>query len=117
MKRVHTVDEYTRLLAENPLVLSYVTGIDCGMCDAVKPKVVDMLQRISADIAEKAGDLQVLAVEIDAHTDQELAAQLSVFTLPAILFSVDGRELVREARYFSIGELEGRIQRYVQLYV
>ncbi|WP_156104656.1 thioredoxin family protein [Spirochaeta lutea] len=106
MKPVHTLEEYQDLLDQNPLVLTYITGTNCGVCSSVKPKIREIL----ADFPD------ITALEINAHQDRELAAQLSVFTIPAVLVSVQGREHIREARYFSLEELRRRIDRLVALF-
>ena len=106
MRLVKTQDEYTQVLKENPLVLTYVTGTNCGVCSSIKPKIEAILEEYP----------ELYSVEINSHEDQELAAQLSIFSIPAVLVHVEGKETIREARYFSIQELESRIDRLVGLY-
>jgi len=106
MHLVKSQDEYTRILGDHALVLTYITGTNCGVCSSIKPKI----EAILADYPE------LYSVEINSHEDQELAAQLSIFSIPAVLVHVEGKETIREARYFSIQELESRIDRLVGLY-
>lgn len=106
MDTVKTQDEYTQVLERNALVLTYITGTNCGVCSSVKPKI----EAILAEYPE------LHSVEINSHENQELAAQLSIFSIPAVLIHLEGKETIREARYFSIQELESRIDRLVGLY-
>lgn len=101
MQGIHTMRELEKFRASQNLVLLYLSGNNCGLCQAVRPKILEILQ----------DHPEVLALELNTHEDRELAAQLSVFTIPAILVYAGGREAIREARYFSLVELRRRIER------
>ncbi len=81
--------------------LFYFSRPECGVCGAIKPKVIDML-----------GDYPgIEGFYVNLDLVPEAAGQLSLFTIPAVLLYSDGHELVREARYISMDALEESIAR------
>jgi len=80
----------------------YFTGPDCGVCTALKPKLLRLF-------AERFPDLAV--AEVDCGVQRELAAQQGVFTLPTLIVYLDGREGMRRARSFSPGQVEAELER------
>jgi len=87
--------------------LLYVSRPSCGICGALKPKVTGMA-------AERFPKMAVYDINLDRVP--EAAGALSVFTIPAILVYAGGRELVREARYVAMDDLERKIARPYRLF-
>ena len=105
MDIIPTSVELDRLRQSHRLFLLYITGDGCGVCTALKPKILAILSRHPG----------VCGAELNAHRNPEPAAQLSVFTIPAVVVYLDGKEMLREARYFSVQELESRIERLLDV--
>lgn len=105
MQRIDDASQIDGILASYGLKLFYLSRPDCGVCTAMKPKVTAML----ADFP------RIDAYDIDLDEHPILAGRFEVFTIPAVLVYAGGREFIREARYFSVDELAGRIGRYYEL--
>ncbi len=91
--------------AEHDLALLVFTTPDCGVCNALKPKV-----------AELAEEYPLLAVRyVDVEHQPEAAGQYGVFVVPVFLLFVQGRETLRLARYFGMHELAEPVARYSEL--
>lgn len=90
---------------EHDLALLVFTTPDCGVCNALKPKV--------AELAERYPRLAVRYVDVEESP--EAAGQYGVFVVPVFLLFVQGRETVRLARHFGMHELEGPVARYAEL--
>lgn len=97
-----TLAEIRSWIAGSPLTLLVFTTPECGVCDALKPRV--------AEIAQEYERLDVRYV--DATASPEIAGQYGVFAVPVYVLSVSGKETVRFSRHFGIGELEGAVARY-----
>jgi thiol-disulfide isomerase/thioredoxin len=93
------------LTTTNQVVLLYFSLPDCGVCHAVRPKVEALL-------AERP---DVGAYFIDLSLVPEATGRFEVFAAPTILMFINGRETIRESRYFSMDELEAKIDRYRSL--
>lgn len=100
-----SLEEVKQCLRENPCVVVYLSRPGCGVCSALRPRV----REIAASLPE------ALFCTVDLDRIPEAAGEYSVFTIPAILFYVDGRETVREARHLSIEELRSRMERIYTL--
>ncbi len=81
--------------------LFYFSRPECGVCAAIKPKVIEMLGNYPG----------IESYYVDLDRVPEAVGQLSLFTIPGILLFLGGHELVREARYISMDTLEASIAR------
>lgn len=105
---MHVIEDASRMddiLSTEGMKLLYLSRPDCGVCTALKPRVAAMLEDFP----------RIEAYDIDLDRFPILAGRFEVFTIPAVLVYADGREFIREARYFSVDELAGRIDRYYEL--
>jgi thioredoxin-like negative regulator of GroEL len=87
------------------MVCLYFSRPGCGVCDALRPRVEELLQHYPG--------VESWFVDLEQHP--EAAGHYSVFTIPAVILFVQGKETVRFARYFSIDQLEEKISRYYEL--
>lgn len=83
------------------MLLGYFSAPDCGVCTALKPKVLEILQ----DYPE------IESVYVNVREQQEAAAQHGIFTIPGILVFAEGKEAVREARFVHVDQLRDQIDR------
>lgn len=89
--------------SSQPIVsLQYFSGQNCGVCHALKPKVLELLSAKHPSV--KFGEVKV-------EEDPETAAQNLVFTLPVVIIRVDDQEAARYARSFSIHEIDDKLER------
>jgi len=93
------------LINKNDMALVYFGSKTCGVCIAMKPKVEEILKNYP----------KIKSVEVDVEESLKVSASYNIFTIPAILLFVEGKETIREARYISIQDLEGKISRYYDL--
>jgi thioredoxin-like negative regulator of GroEL len=107
MQLVDNKDSFEQLLGSNTFVLAYFSGEGCSVCSAMKPRV-ERLREMSFP--------QVNLVEIRIEKLPELAAQHTIFTIPAVLFFVDGREFIREVRIIDLHSLEQKILKILDIY-
>ncbi len=98
-------DDYIQARQKEDLCLSYFSGPGCGVCGALKPKVEELLSRHP----------RVASLQVDTAEAQALAAQESIFSIPAVVLYVRGKESARWARSFGICEIEEKIERYEDL--
>lgn len=108
MEKIKDSDHLDQILADNSLMLLYFSGADCSVCQALKPK-------IEIFIPEQFPDVKLF--EVATAEQPELVGRFSVFTVPVLLFMVEGREYIREARNVSITELSRKMEKIVALYI
>lgn len=105
MNRVHSKDTIEKLINENKILLIYFGSKDCGICKVIKPELEKILKAYP----------KITSVQVDVENNIKLSASYNVFTLPAILVFIDGKEFIREARYINMKEINDKIDRYYKL--
>lgn len=85
-------------------VLLLFGGPQCGVCQAIKPKLENLMTQRHPDIA---------LVYVDCVNSPAICAQHGVFTLPVVQFYVEGRLYLERGRSFSLVELSEQIERIV----
>jgi thioredoxin 1 len=96
-----------QMIAENTFVLVYFSGSDCSVCHVLKPKIEKL---VSDNFSE------VKMIEISTGQFPDLAASLLVFSVPAILFFVEGKEYFRDVRFVDISLLYQKMEKILRLY-
>ena len=100
-----TLDDIKQFLQSGRIRLVYLSRPACGVCTAIKPKVIDILGKYP----------EVKGVYINMDRIPESAGEFSIFTIPGIIVYIDGKEIIREARYISIEDLTSRIDRFYRM--
>jgi len=99
---MQSIDEIQAVVQEHPAVMLYFSAPTCNVCHALKPKLLEAIEKNFA---------QFEILSIDTSTCQEVAAHFSVFTIPTVLVFLDGREFLRKSRHMSIDEVVREIKR------
>ena len=89
----------------NDLTLLVFTTPDCGVCEALRPRI--------AELGERFAILRIRYV--DAVENPEVSGQFEVFAVPVYVLSVQGNEAARYARHFGVGQLEAAVERFAGL--
>ena len=102
MVELNTLYEMDKFIKHNTIAMIYFSSESCSVCGVLLPKIEEMLTKFPK--------LKIRKIQVDKFT--EAAGQYSIFTLPAILVYIEGKEIIREARFISVTMLEGTIERY-----
>lgn len=99
-----SIDQVLRYIKENKLTFVYISRENCGICHVIQPQVQEMLKEFPA----------IKPIQVSADDIPEVASQFTVFTVPALLLFVEGKEVIREARFVVMEELRRKFQRVVE---
>ncbi|MEG6567017.1 thioredoxin family protein [Thermoanaerobacterium saccharolyticum] len=105
MKKFYAVDEIKKFVDREEMALLYFSTNDCGICTTLLPKLEIMLSNYA-----KISSGHVSIDELPAAS-----SEFSVFTVPTVLLFVEGKEVIREARFISMDILEEKIQKYYDI--
>lgn len=105
MNEINRINDANTLIQSNQMMLLYISSEACGICKIIQPKLQEMLLHYPA----------VSAYKIDIDKMPEASGLFQVFTLPCVLFFAEGKELIREARYIHVDQLQDQIQRYYEM--
>ncbi|WP_349352657.1 MULTISPECIES: thioredoxin family protein [unclassified Flagellimonas] len=82
--------------------LIFFTSKTCGVCKVLKPKLLEAVQANFPKVSIRL---------VDVEEEEEFTGQSMVFTLPVVIIKVDGREMYRFARSFSVYEVLEKLKR------
>jgi thioredoxin 1 len=82
--------------------LIFFTSNTCGVCKVLKPKLLEAVQANFPKVGIRL---------VDVEEEEEFTGQSMVFTLPVVIIKVDGREMYRFARSFSVYEVLEKLKR------
>ncbi len=87
--------EIENFISQNKSAIIFVSGLNCAVCDAVFPLVEELIKEYPS--------FKLLYTK--ANEVPELSGQYQVFTVPAILFFFNGKEIARKVRFIREEEL------------
>lgn len=93
------------VVREKPMVVLEVGNDFCSACPAINHKLAAQLEN----------DARIGLYYISLNTEPALAAELQIFSAPAVLVYVEGQLTIKEAGYFSLEDIFSRIHRYLLL--
>ncbi|CAM4334702.1 thioredoxin [Bacillus manliponensis] len=100
MKNFENVEELTTYIEQQPLVSLFIKTENCGVCDVMLEKVSTLLNQYC----------NVKQIVISLQDMKEVSAKYLVFTAPTIILFKDGKEIMRESRFISLGKIERMLQ-------
>jgi len=105
MININNIDHMIQLIEKETFPLFYLSRPACGVCGDLKPQFEKMSHQIQG--------IKAYYINLDEHED--IAGQFSVFTIPGVLVYAQGKEILREARNFSIEDIRSRLERVAEL--
>ncbi|MBZ9686356.1 thioredoxin family protein [Clostridium estertheticum] len=105
MIQLNTLEEMDEFIKNNTIAMLYFTSEGCNVCGGLLPKIEEMLIKFPK--------INISKIKVDKFT--QAAGQYSIFTLPGILVYIEGKEIIREARFISVEMLEETIERYYNM--
>lgn len=105
MAELFTLEEVDAFISSHEFSFLYISRDNCSVCHALLPKVKEMLKKFP----------KIELAYINADRLPEISGRLSVFTVPALLLFVEGKEYIREARFVRLRELENKIATLIEL--
>jgi thiol-disulfide isomerase/thioredoxin len=105
MIELNSIETVKHFIKNNEMALLYISSHECSVCRELLPKIKEVLVKYP----------RIRSAYIHIMDIPAMAAEYSVFTIPLIILFIEGREMIRESRYISVADFEGRIERYYSL--
>jgi len=106
MEKIDSIEIIDKLLKTNDMLLLYLGSTSCDVCNIIKPKVEEILTKYP----------KIKGINIELENSVKISSFYNIFTIPAVILFVDGKETIREARFINLQDLESKISRYYDLY-
>jgi thioredoxin-like negative regulator of GroEL len=105
MRILNSAEDINRFIKNNKICLLYFSAENCQVCSDLLPKIELLIKNYS----------KIKSAEVGIDKLPSLVGKYSIFTFPCILIFIEGREIIREARFVSVIELEKKIERFYDL--
>ncbi len=99
---MQTIENINNTIKENMAVMVYFSAPTCNVCHALKPKLLEELEKNFSDFKVESVDISV---------EEDIAPHFSVYAIPTVLIYLDGQEFTRKSRHMSVGEVIEEIRR------
>jgi len=99
---MQTIDDIKKIIKDNMAVMVYFSAPTCNVCHALKPKLLEALNK-------NFKDFEVVSVDISVQED--VSPHFDVYAIPTVLVFLDGKEFLRKSRHMSIDEVIREIKR------
>ena len=100
-----SIEEINSFISDSKLAFLYISSDDCSVCNVLFPKIEKVLCKYP----------KIACKNINIEKLPEVAGHLSIFTMPALILYIEGKEAIRKARFISLDELDREIERYYNL--
>jgi len=99
---MQTIENINNIIKENIAVMIYFSAPTCGVCHALRPKLLEALY----------DNFPAFQVEdVDISVQEDIAPNFGVYAIPTLLVFLDGKEFLRKSRHMSIDEVIREIKR------
>lgn len=107
MVELTSISSVEQFIEDHQLSFLYVSRTDCGVCHAILPQLKEMLLEFPL----------IQLGHINADNVEEISGRFTIFTVPALLLFVDGKESIREARFVHMQMLQEKISKIYSMIV
>lgn len=102
MNSLNSIVDIKDFIKDNKFVMLYFSSDGCNVCDDILPMIEELLKKHS----------KVVSGHVQVQNLPSVASVFGIFTIPAIVLFLDGKEIIRQARYINFLELKEKIQRF-----
>jgi thiol-disulfide isomerase/thioredoxin len=99
---MQSIDNINNTIKENLAVMVYFSAPTCGVCHALKPKLLESLYQHFPSIKIES---------VDISLQEDIAPHFGVYSIPTVLVYLDGKEFMRKSRHMSVDEVIREIKR------
>ena len=99
---MNTIENIEQTIKENIAVMVYFSAPTCNVCHALKPKLLEELDKNFSEFKVESVDISV---------EDNIAPHFGVYAIPTVLIFLDGKEFIRKSRNMSVGEVMNEIRR------
>lgn len=102
MEQLKSMNEIEEFLYNNERAILYFSSDECSVCHSVEYQLEKLLEKFPHIKVAKIKVLELL----------EVTGKYLIFTVPEMLFFLQGKEVFRQGRFFNFSELEEEIENW-----
>ena len=97
------MEKFNELIQSSKPVLVDFYAEWCGPCQIIKPRILDVMERMGDDIQ---------VIQIDVDKEKELAARFRIASVPTLIIFKNGKQQWRQSGIISAHALMKLLQEY-----
>ena len=98
------MEKFNELIqSPNPVLVDFYAEW-CGPCQIMKPRILDVMERMGDDIQ---------VIQIDVDKEKELAARFRIASVPTLIIFKNGKQQWRQSGIISAHALMKLLQEYL----
>lgn len=105
-KEAVSLEEIEQFTKTHPFSFLYLYKDNCSVCHAVQPQAAEVLKDFP----------QIQTMQANVSQLPLLAGKYTIFTVPVLLLFVDGKEVLRKARFVEMAEFKHQLARITEAY-
>ncbi|PAD20655.1 thioredoxin family protein [Terribacillus saccharophilus] len=102
---LHNIDDVEGFISTNRLAVLFISSPGCSVCQALLPRIEDMLQKHP----------EIELGYADASEVSEVTGKFLAFGAPTILVFAEGKEQIREGRFIRMEDFENKLERLISM--
>lgn len=106
MHVINKIEKINKFVNANDMSLIYFSSETCAVCRDMLPKLKKILENYPL----------INSAEVSSQIIPEVSSIYGIFTAPAILLFIRGKETLREAGIMSLEEFDQKLARYYSLF-
>ena len=101
-----TIEEIDAFIHTHTFAFLFLYQENCSVCHAVQPQAAKVLKEFP----------HIHPLQANVTQLPELAGKFTIFTVPVLLLFVDGKEVMRFARFVEMEKLHHQLKRITEAY-
>ncbi|WP_044640325.1 thioredoxin family protein [Risungbinella massiliensis] len=107
MERMTNLNQIKETIQKKPLTLLLVKTSNCGVCESVQFKMIELLKSHS----------HVKGIYVFNNDVPEITSEYMIFSAPTLILFIAGKEMYRVSRFVLFDELERLLQLYEEKWI
>ncbi|PAD39887.1 thioredoxin family protein [Terribacillus sp. 7520-G] len=104
--KLQSIEAAEEFINGNGLAVLFISSPGCSVCEALLPRMEEMLQKYP----------NVQLGYIDAGEVQEVTGRFLAFGAPTILVFDEGKEQIREGRFIRMEDFEAKLEKLISFH-
>ncbi|MET3699367.1 thiol-disulfide isomerase/thioredoxin [Bacillus oleivorans] len=106
-EELQTIEAVDSFITSHVLSFVYISRTGCSVCHALLPQVGELMEKFP----------EIRLAHVNSAEVEEVAERFTVFSVPALLLFVEGKEYLREARAVHMSLFEEKLQKIYEGYM
>lgn len=105
MQELESFEDLESFIKGNKTPLLYIYSKECGVCGGILGDLENLLNKFP----------NIKNCKVDIEKIPEVAGELTIFTVPVIVFFYEEKEILRQGKFIDFKDLNNKLEKYYNL--